>query len=609
MLTFFEKLLNPFPEKEPETPPDSLLAFCLYYTKGMWLPIILVGILAAILAVAEVALFGAMGQLVDWLSVKDPATFLEEEWQKMALYSGLLVIILPLLTFFHSTLVHQTLLGNYPMTIRWKAHRYLLKQSLSFYQDDFAGRIATKVMQTSLSVRETVMKLINVFIYISVYFVSMVLLLALADPRLMVPMALWFVAYLGIQIYFVPKLRAISQEQADARSVMTGRMVDSYTNIQTVKLFAHTEREIDYAQEGMDGFLQTVHKQMRLVTGIEVFLELANYLLVFTIAGLSVYLWSQELISIGAIAIAISLALRLNGMSHWIIWEVSSLFENIGTTIDGMKTLSQPRDVMDKTDAPEIPAVKGNIQFNDVSFHYGKGSGIIDQLSLNFKAGEKVGLVGRSGAGKSTLVNLLMRFYDVESGAILVDGHDVSNVQQESLRKNIGMVTQDTMLLHRSVRENIMYAKPDATEEELLSACQKAEAWDFIQDLTDPNGNKALDAQVGERGVKLSGGQRQRIAIARVLLKDAPILILDEATSALDSEVEAAIQDNLYKLMEGKTVIAIAHRLSTIAAMDKLIVLDGGNIVEEGTHQELKNGDGIYAQLWAHQTGGFLGND
>lgn len=609
MFTFFEKLLNPFPKAEPDTPPNTLVQFCLHYTQGMWKPIIAVGVLTAIIAVAEVALFGFMGQLVDWLSTKEPSTILAEEKNTIIGAGITLLFVLPLLTFLHSTLVHQTMLGNYPMVIRWMAHRYLLKQSLSFYQNDFAGRIATKVMQTSLSVRETVMKLVNVFVYVSIYFVSIVVLVAMADPLLMIPMLVWFAAYIAIQMYFVPKMRQVSQEQADARSVMTGRVVDSYTNIQTVKLFAHTDLEVEYAKESMDGFLDTVHKQMRLVTGIEFSLELANYVLVFLVGLVSVYLWSMGMVTVGAIAIAISLALRLNGMSHWIIWEVSSLFENIGTTIDGMKTISQKREVTDKPNAPALARPQGHIQFDNVAFHYGKGSGVIDLINLDIKPGEKVGLVGRSGAGKSTLVNLLMRFYDVEKGVVSVDGYNVSEVQQESLRANIGMVTQDTMLLHRSVRENILYAKPDASEDELISACKQAEAWDFIQELTDPNGNVGLEAQVGERGIKLSGGQRQRIAIARVLLKDAPILVLDEATSALDSEVEAAIQDNLYKLMEGKTVIAIAHRLSTIAAMDRLIVMDKGRIVEEGSHESLIRQQGIYAQLWAHQTGGFLGND
>ncbi|MCY7296289.1 ABC transporter ATP-binding protein [Alteromonas sp. a30] len=609
MLTFFEKLLNPFPKNEPERPPATLVAFCLHYTRGMWRPILVVGLLTAILATAEVALFGAMGQLVDWLSTKEPSTILQEEKQSIIFFGIALLVILPALTLLHSTLVHQTMLGNYPMTIRWKAHRYLLKQSMAFYQNDFAGRVATKVMQTSLSVRETVMKLVNVFVYVSIYFVSIVVLVAMADPLLMIPMLFWLIAYIGIQLYFVPKMRRVSQEQADARSIMTGRVVDSYTNIQTVKLFAHTEQEVEYAQESMKGFLKTVHKQMRLVTGIEVSLELANYLLVFMVGLLCIYLWSQTLVTIGSIAIAISLALRLNGMSHWIIWEVSSLFENIGTTLDGMETISQPREVLDKPNAPTLPRPKGHIHFDHVSFHYGKGSGVIENLNLDIRPGEKVGVVGRSGAGKSTLVNLLMRFYDVEKGNIKIDANIISDVQQESLRENIGMVTQDTMLLHRSVRENILYAKPGANEDEVIAACKKAEAWDFIQTLTDPQGNEGLDAQVGERGIKLSGGQRQRIAIARVLLKDAPILVLDEATSALDSEAEAAIQDNLYKLMEGKTVIAIAHRLSTIAAMDRLVVMDKGSIVEQGTHHQLKVGNGIYAQLWSHQTGGFLGNE
>ena len=609
MLTFFEKLINPFPQQEPDTPPATLVGFCLHYTKGMGWPLLAIGILTAVLAAAEVALFGIMGQLVDWLASKDRDTLFAEEWQTMAILGGVILLVLPLLTLLHSTIVHQTMMGNYPMVIRWLAHRYLLKQSMSFYQNDFSGRIATKVLQTSLSVRDTVMKLINVFVYVIIYFVSIMVLLLSADPRLVIPMALWFLTYLGIQFYFVPKMRDISQAQADARSTMTGRIVDSYTNIQTVKLFAHTERETDYAQESMADFLSTVHKQMRLVTGIEVSLELSNYILVFAIGALSVYLWSLDAITVGAIAIAVSLALRLNGMSHWIIWEVGSLFENIGTTIDGLKTISQPREVMDKPDAYPLTNVKGNIQFDDMSFHYGKASGVIDSLNLQIKPGEKVGLVGRSGAGKSTLVNLLLRFYDIEQGKILIDGHNVADVQQETLRANIGMVTQDTMLLHRSVRDNILYANPDATEEQLLAACKKAEALDFIEDLTDPDGNQGFDAQVGERGVKLSGGQRQRIAIARVLLKDAPILVLDEATSALDSEVEAAIQSNLYRLMEGKTVIAIAHRLSTIAAMDRLIVMDEGTIVEQGSHQELLEQQGIYAQLWQHQTGGFLASE
>jgi ATP-binding cassette subfamily B multidrug efflux pump len=464
-------------------------------------------------------------------------------------------------------------------------------------------------MQTSLAVRESVMKTMDVFVYVAVYFTSIVVLLANADVRLMIPFLVWLAVYVGIQIYFVPKLKNVASQQAEARSMMTGRIVDSYTNIATVKLFSHSTRETEYAEEGMDGFLQTVYRQMRLVTGFDVCVEITNYILVFSIAALSIMLWMDSAISVGAIAIAISLALRINGMSMWIMWEVGSLFENIGTVVDGASTLSKPIDITDKKDAKPIDVAKGEIAFDDVSFHYGENKGVIDHLNLTIKPGEKVGLVGRSGAGKSTLVNLLLRFHDVEQGQIRIDGQPIDAVTQDSLRSNIGMVTQDTSLLHRSIRDNILYGRPDATEEQLIKATSQAQAHEFIETLTDPFGNIGYDAQVGERGVKLSGGQRQRIAISRVLLKDAPLLILDEATSALDSEVESAIQESLNELMQGKTVIAIAHRLSTIAAMDRLIVLDKGKIVEEGTHQQLIKGSGIYAQLWQHQTGGFIGDD
>jgi ATP-binding cassette subfamily B multidrug efflux pump len=521
---------------------------------------------------------------------------------------GVVVLFgIPSLILLHSLLVHQALLGNYPMAIRWSAHRHLLKQSMSFFQDDFAGRVATKVMQTSLAVRETVMKLLDVMVYITVYFSTMLVLIGNADGRLVIPMAVWFTAYVLTLAVLVPRLKEISKKQADARSVMTGRVVDSYTNISTVKLYAHTDKEADYAEDSMVGFLKTVYHQMRLVTKISFLVQLNNYFLAFSIAAVSIWLWSISAISIGAIAVAISLSLRLNGMSQWIMWEISSLFENIGTVADGMNTLSKSIEVNDKEDAKPLAVSEGRIDFDAVSFHYGETSGVIEAMDLAIKPGEKVGLVGRSGAGKSTMVNLLMRFHDVERGRICIDGQDIRDVTQDSLRAHIGMVTQDTSLLHRSVRENILYGRPDASEAELEQAIARAQASDFISNLTDPNGNTGLDAQVGERGVKLSGGQRQRIAIARVLLKNAPILVLDEATSALDSEVEAAIQESLYQLMQGKTVIAIAHRLSTIAAMDRLVVLDSGEIVEQGSHQELVKSDGIYSQLWAHQTGGFLG--
>lgn len=609
MFKRFESWVEALPDDEPTKPPTGVYAFCRHYTKGYELPLILMSVLTALLAMLEVSLFGFMGQLVDWLVKKNPETLFQDEGTTLMLMGGMVLIVMPILVLLHALIMHQTLLGNYPMSIRWLAHRYLLKQSVSFYQDDFAGRIATKVMQTSLAVRETVMKLLDVLVYILVYFTSMLVMIASADLRLVIPMLVWLALYVGLQWYFVPKLKSVSTEQADARSTMTGRIVDSYTNITTVKLFAHTQKEAEYAKSSMRIFLDTVYRQMRLVTGISVSVQIINYVLAFSIAAVAIALWTDSAITIGAIAIAVSLALRLNGMSQWIMWEISSLFENIGTVTDGMNTLSKTTIIQDEPDAKALVVNHGKIDFNQVCFHYGEQTGVIEDLNLNIKAGEKVGLVGRSGAGKSTLVNLLMRFYDVEKGQINIDDQDIKTVMQDSLRSQIGMVTQDTSLLHRTIRENILYGNPTASEEQLDSAIKQAQAYDFIKDLSDPHGNHGLDAQVGERGVKLSGGQRQRIAIARVLLKNAPILLLDEATSALDSEVEAAIQESLYELMQGKTVIAIAHRLSTIAAMDRLIVLDQGRVVEQGTHQELITAGGIYAQLWAHQTGGFLGVD
>ncbi|MDE1513871.1 MULTISPECIES: ABC transporter ATP-binding protein [Vibrio] len=609
MFKLFEGFTEPFPTGEPQRPPNTLWAFCRHYTRGFEKPLLVMALLSTSIAIIEVSLFGFMGQLVDWLSTSQPDTFLAEN-QTTLIGLGLLVLVgMPLLIALYSLLIHQSLLGNYPMSIRWLAHRYLLKQSVAFYQDEFAGRISTKVMQTALAVRETVMKSLDVFVYVLVYFTAIVVILAQADWRLMLPMLLWLTIYITVQLYYVPKLKRVASEQADARSLMSGRIVDSYTNIMTVKLFSHSQRETQYAEQGMQDFLGTVHRQMRLVTSFNIWVEMANYLLVFSIAGLSIYLWTTSAISIGAIAVAVSLSLRINGMSKWIMWEVSALFENIGTVVDGMTMLSKPIAVTDQPDAKPLQVKQGAITFDDVSFHYGENKGVINHLNLAIKPGEKVGLVGRSGAGKSTLVNLLLRFHDVESGTILIDGQPIDQVTQESLRSKIGLVTQDTSLLHRSIRDNILYGNPNATEQQLLNATAQAHAHEFILGLTDPHGNIGYDAQVGERGVKLSGGQRQRVAISRVLLKDAPLLILDEATSALDSEVEAAIQESLNELMQGKTVIAIAHRLSTIAAMDRLIVLDKGQIVEQGSHHELIAQNGIYAHLWAHQTGGFIGDD
>ncbi|GLQ32152.1 ABC transporter ATP-binding protein [Litoribrevibacter albus] len=607
MLRRFEKIIDPFPVEEPEQPPASLYQFCRHHIKGMEIPLIAMAVLSAILAILEVYLFGFMGDLIDWLSTETPATLFENHGDELLGVGLLLMVGLPILVFLHAAILHLALLGNFPMQIRWMSHRYLLKQSMSFYQNDFAGRIATKVMQTSLAVRETVMKLLDVMVYVGVYAVAILVLVAQADYRMMLPLLTWVICYSLILYFFIPRLKRISTKQADARAEMTGRVVDSYTNIATVKLFSHSQREASYAKEGMAAFLQTVYTQMRYATGLSFSVDVINYILIFAMAFIGIWLWSGELITAGAIAVAVSLALRLNGMSQWIMWEISALFENIGTVADGMNTLSQPQEVLDVPEAKPLQVTHGEIQFDHIEFHYGKKSGVIDDLTLNIKPGEKVGLVGRSGAGKSTLVNSLLRFHDLASGRILIDGQDISEVQQESLRAQIGMVTQDTSLLHRSVRENILYGHPTATEQEMIQATLQAEADEFIQTLSDLEGRVGYDAKVGERGVKLSGGQRQRIAIARVLLKDAPILVLDEATSALDSEVEASIQKSLIKLMENKTVIAIAHRLSTIAAMDRLIVMDKGAIVEQGTHQELVEKGGIYAQLWAHQTGGFIG--
>ncbi|MBQ4838643.1 ABC transporter ATP-binding protein [Pseudoalteromonas luteoviolacea] len=614
MYKLFEKITNPFPNRNADQPPNSLYAFCRHYSRGMEYPLIIMSICAASLATLEVVLFSFMGTLVDWMQTMSPSQLLSNKSEALIAMAGITVIGIPILVFVHSAFLHQSLLGNYPMSIRWLAHRYLLKQSMSFYQDDYAGRIAAKLMQTSLAIREAVMKLLDVLVYIVVYFGATLVLIGSSDLNLLLPLFVWLLLYVGLQFYFLPRLKQVAAEQANARSEMTGRIVDSYTNISTVKLFSYTRREEHYAKSSMDVFMQPVYRQMRLVTSLNVCIQALNYLLVFTIAALSLYLWSKNVISAGEIAIAISLSLRLNGMSQWIMWEISSLFENIGTVVDGMNTLSRPVEVTDSPNSNELIVTAGAISFDNVTFAYKRydenlPNNVFSSLSLKIKSGEKIGIVGRSGSGKSTLVNLLLRFYDIQNGAISIDGQNINDITQESLRKQIAMVTQDTALLHRSIRDNVLYGRPDATEQELKQAISKAQADTFIKDLEDSHGNQGLEAQVGERGVKLSGGQRQRIAIARVLLKDAPILILDEATSALDSESEHAIQASLDELMQQKTVIAIAHRLSTIAQMDRLIVLEQGVIVEQGSHRELLAKNGIYAKLWAHQTGGFIGVD
>ena len=606
MFSWFENRLNAYPSDAPSLPPKGLFAFCWHYTKPAWPWLLVLGLCSLLIAVGEVFLYQFLGNIVDWLSNADRTTFLENEGSRLIAMGALVLVGLPIVGIIHSITMHQVLAGNFPMIARWQMHRFLLRHSMTFFANEFAGRVSTKVMQTALSIRESTMKVIDVFVYATSFFVSMLALVAAVDWRLVLPLAAWIVIYVLILRFFIPKLRKLSSEQADARSMMTGRIVDSYTNIATVKLFSHAGREESYAREGMDAFLGTVHRQMRQITLLNIAVDINNAIVLFSISALSIWFWLDGVVSVGAIAIAIGLAMRINGMSQWIMWEVAALFENIGTVYDGMGMMTTAHDIVDAPTAKALTAPKGEIVYDAVGFHYGKRNGVIEDFALTIKAGEKVGLVGRSGAGKTTLVNLLLRFYDLEKGRILVDGQDISQVSQDSLRSLVGVVTQDTSLLHRSIRDNIAYGRPDATDAEVIEAARRANAWDFIQTLADQQGRAGLDAHVGERGVKLSGGQRQRIAIARVFLKDAPILVLDEATSALDSEVEAAIQESLFKLIEDKTVIAIAHRLSTLTQMDRLIVLDKGRIIESGSHQELVALGGVYADLWNRQSGGFL---
>ena len=606
MYRYFEKLVDPFPDAPPARPPERLWPFVWHYTRPLAPWIALMAALTAAVSILEVVFLSFLGSLVDMLAGAERDGFFAAHGATLVGMALLVLVAFPLMQLVQNLVLHQTLFGNYPMLARWLGHRWLLGQSMSFFQDEFAGRVAQKVMQTALAIRETVMKLTEVFVYVLVYFVGAMVLVGTAEPWLMAPLVLWLTGYIALLVHFVPRLRQVSMEQADARAEMTGRVVDSYTNIQTVKLFAHSRREQAYARGAMDGFMDTVHRQMRLATSLTVSLHTLNAMLLAGIAGLAVYAWHQALISLGVIAVAIAVVMRIRAMSNWVLWEVGSLFENIGTVQDGINTLARPQEIVDRPDASELVVPRGEIRFDHVHFHYGKGGGVIEGLDLVIQPGEKVGLVGRSGAGKSTLVNLLLRFYDPEAGRILIDGQDIAAVTQESLRGQIGMVTQDTSLLHRSIRDNIRYGSPDADDAAVRRAAARAHADVFIAGLEDAKGRRGYDAFVGERGVKLSGGQRQRIAIARVLLKDAPILVLDEATSALDSEVEAAIQEQLETLMEGKTVIAIAHRLSTIAMLDRLVVMDEGRIVETGSHQALIAADGLYASLWRRQSGGML---
>jgi ATP-binding cassette subfamily B multidrug efflux pump len=606
MFRYFEQLLNPFPHEEMQAPQKSLWRFLWDNSQGLRLFIVGMTFCTGLIAAFEAVLFALMGKIVDWLANISPAQFWHQQGVWMMVISAILLLsTLPIA--IQTFIKHQTLAGNFPMRLRWLFHRLMLSQSMAFYQDEFAGRIATKVMQTALAVRDVWFILADIMVYVLIYFGTMVGVVAYFNLWIALPFLVWLVAYIGSLYYFVPKLSKLSQNQADARSMMTGRITDAYTNISTVKLFSHAGREAAYARFAMQEFLGTVHGQMRLVTLVEVVNHVLNMLLVIATGMVALKLWSEGAVSVGGVAAATAMSLRLNGISHWVMWEMTSLYEQIGVVADGVNTLSVQNKVIDVQNAKNLDVTKGEVKFEQVHFHYGSQKRVLENLNIHIQPGEKVGLVGRSGAGKSTIVNLLLRFYEVEAGKILIDGQNVNAVTQNSLREKIGMVTQDTSLLHRSVRENILYGRPNATEDEMIAAAKRAEAHDFIMQLEDAKGRKGYDAHVGERGVKLSGGQRQRIAIARVMLKDAPILLLDEATSALDSEVETAIQASLYKLMEGKTVVAIAHRLSTIAAMDRLIVLDEGKIIEVGNHQTLLNNGGLYASFWAHQSGGFLG--
>jgi len=608
----FEKFLDPYPDRPVAAPPRRFFPFVWSCTDGARGAIASMAALTALTGVFEALLFAMLGRIVDWLGGQSPARLWDDRgttllWLAFALVASIVVVGL------QTIVKHQTLAVNLPMRLRWNFHRLMLGQSMAFYSDEFAGRVTAKVMQTALAVRDTVFVLADVLVAMAVYVATLIVLAAVLDRQLMIPFVAWLLLYLAQLWYFVPKLGKVGKAQADARALMTGRVTDAYTNIATVKLFSHTQREAGFARDAMREFMYTGYGQMRLVSLFEITNHALSMALTAGMCGVALWLWSQGAVGIGAVAASTAMALRLQGMSHWIMWEMTSLFENIGTVQDGMKTLSLPRAVIDAPAATTLTVPRGEVRFEHASFNYGtssnQGKRVIDDLTLTVAPGEKIGLVGRSGAGKSTLVNLLLRFHDLESGRILIDGQDIAQVTQDSLRQHIGMVTQDTSLMHRSVSDNIAYGRPDASAQAIQAAAKRAEAHEFIQTLRDAKGRTAYDAHVGERGVKLSGGQRQRVAIARVMLKDAPILLLDEATSALDSEVESAIQQSLYTLMEGKTVIAIAHRLSTIAAMDRLIVLDEGRMVEEGDHRSLLAKGGLYARLWAHQSGGVLGEE
>ena len=615
MFRWFETRIAAFPEDRPERPPETLLAFYTYFILPVWPAFAALLVAGLVGSLIEVALMTFVGRIVDLMkAAPSPAHFITDHGTTLLWMAFVAVVARPLVSTVHDLIKNQVIAGPVTNRVRWLTHRYVLRQSLGFFQNDFAGRVANKIMQAAPALRDSVVQVIDAIWYAAVQWVGAAVIFAAADWRLLTPLLAWLSAYIATLFIFVPRIKQRSTEAAEARSMLVGRIVDSYTNILTVKLFAHAEREDDYARAALDEQMAKWQASLRIQTAMEIVLYTLNGFLIVAATGLAIWLWSMELVTIGAIAVVMGLVMRIVAMSGWILWVVAGIFENMGTVQEGMDTISRANQVVDNAQSRPLDVNRGEIRFEHVSFHYGqkvgagtaRPGGIIHDLSFVIEPGEKVGLVGRSGAGKSTLVNLLMRFYDVESGRILIDGQDIAHVTQDSLRAQIGMVTQDTSLLHRSVRDNILYGRPTAGEAAAITAAERAQAADFIPALEDMKGRKGYAAHVGERGVKLSGGQRQRIAIARVLLKNAPILVLDEATSALDSEVEGAIQEQLYNLMAGKTVIAIAHRLSTIAAMDRLIVLDQGRIVEQGSHATLLQQGGVYADLWSRQSGGFL---
>jgi ATP-binding cassette, subfamily B, multidrug efflux pump len=607
MFRRFESLVDPYaPYSESDTPPDRLWPFLAEYLRPARRVMVWTVVSIFAVAVVEIALIWYAGRLVDVLGDTPPA----EVWVRHGLELGLVALFVlfarPLIQTLSALLLNQSLMPNVGTVVRWRSHRHVLRQSVGWFQNDFAGRIANRMMQTAPAVGEATFQTFDALVYATIYLAGALWLLSDTDARLALPLVVWLGLYAWLVAWTVPRVGKASKEFSDARSAITGRIVDSYTNIQSVKLFAHTRTEEAYAGEAIEHARRTFMAQMRVITLMDLGLTVINGFLIVAVIGTAIVLWQAGAATIGTVAAASALTLRLNAMTGWIMWSLSSLFQNVGVIREGMETIAQPIDLTDVPGAPELAVTRGEIVLDRVSHHYGRGTGGLRAISLTIRPGEKIGLVGRSGAGKSTLVNLILRFFDTEGGAIRIDGQDVRGVTQDSLRRQIGMVTQDPSLLHRSVRANILYGRPDASEAMMVAAARRAEAHDFILGLEDMNGRAGYDAQVGERGVKLSGGQRQRIALARVILKDAPILVLDEATSALDSEVEAAIQDTLYGVMQGKTVIAIAHRLSTIARMDRIVVLDDGAVAEEGTHAELLARDGLYARFWSRQSGGFI---